>query len=128
MVAGGPDGRGKRRREPESWSVIRRRIFYRDFKRCQACGDELTERNYWCGHVVDRIIGGSDEDGNLVTMCAICEDLKPLHESRAEFDAWVASGVHLDPTARDQAFGDAVRQLLRKFDRDRARKPKRAAR
>lgn len=86
------DRPGMRRTEPEAWVRIRGRIFGRDQGRCHACGTELTWSNYELGHKVDRVAGGSDEDDNLVVMCAACNRMKPVHETPAEFVAWVKAG------------------------------------
>ena len=41
---------------------------------------------------MDRVAGGSDRDDNLVLMCAACNRWKPVHDTRAAYDAWLASG------------------------------------
>jgi hypothetical protein len=73
-----------------SWQRIRRIVFERDGAICQICGAQLKwDVNYECGHIVDRIMGGSDRPSNLLAMCIRCNrDLKPLHGSKAEFFDW----------------------------------------
>lgn len=83
---------GSLRAKPERWSVIRGRIWLRDGNRCLLCGYRIKPEGYECGHIVDRMCGGSDEDDNLAVMCIICNRLKPAHSTREEFDAWMADG------------------------------------
>lgn len=58
---------------------VAQRIRRRDDHTCQQCGD--------AGHEVDHIInvkaGGTDEDSNLVTLCARCHAAKTRTEAAA---------------------------------------------
>jgi 5-methylcytosine-specific restriction protein A len=78
----------------EAWGSIRHRIFARDHGRCDACGWDLspTPEHARCTHVVDRAVGGTDDDDNLVVLCADCAQEKPIHASRAAYDTWRDSG------------------------------------
>jgi 5-methylcytosine-specific restriction endonuclease McrA len=79
----------------ESWSSIRERIIQRDNGICHVCGYDLNAapQYYECGHIVDRVAGGSDLDENLVVMCCLCNRVrKPVHETREEYEAWLRSG------------------------------------
>ena len=61
----------RRRGTLESWSVIRRRIYERDRGVCQICGRQTRiDGDYECGHIIDRYVGGSDRDDNLLWSCA----------------------------------------------------------
>lgn len=89
------DRLGSRRATPAAWTKIRTRIWQRDGNRCHVCGFRIKLSGYECGHIVDRAVGGSDEDENLAVMCVICNGLKPTHSSRDEYDAWMArGGIH----------------------------------
>ena len=81
-----------RRGTDESWDNIRLRILSRDGPRCQVCQEEVSPEHSECGHIVDRVCGGTDLDDNLLVMCNVCNRAKPLHETRDEFDAWVKAG------------------------------------
>jgi hypothetical protein len=59
---------------------------------CQVCGDALEWQEYECGHIIDCCVGGSDRLSNLVCMCIVCNRLKPLTETRAEYMAWARQG------------------------------------
>jgi hypothetical protein len=71
-----------------SWDHTRQLIWDRDGGVCQVCGDALEWQEYECGHIIDRCVGGSDRPLNLVCMCIVCNRLKPLTETRAEYMAW----------------------------------------
>lgn len=74
----------------ESWDKITVRIWERDKGVCQVCLEPLIWEHYNCGHIVDRVFGGSDLDDNLVVMCNLCNQIiKPLHKTRAEYDSWI---------------------------------------
>lgn len=77
----------------EKWASIRRRIYKRDGGVCQVCRNPVVfGKGYECGHIVERFLGGSDLDDNLVAMCWTCNHTKPPHDTRAEYEAWVAAG------------------------------------
>lgn len=75
------------------WKAIRKQVFQRDGGVCHVCGRDVSWDGYECGHIVDRVCGGTDRPSNLVTMCIICNRLKPMHESRAEYLAWIEGGA-----------------------------------
>ncbi len=76
---------------PRSWPSIRRLIWRRDNGTCQVCNREVSDY-FECGHIVDRVAGGSDLPSNLVTMCYLCNRLKPIHETREQYVAWLEAG------------------------------------
>lgn len=76
-----------------TWEATRALVFERDGGRCHVCGEVIPWHHYECGHIIDRVAGGSDRLSNLVTMCALCNRLKPVHESRAEYIAWLEAGA-----------------------------------
>jgi 5-methylcytosine-specific restriction endonuclease McrA len=75
-----------------SWDQTRQLIWERDGGVCQVCGDAIEWREYECGHIIDRCVGGSDRLSNLVCMCIVCNRLKPLTKTRAEYLAWARQG------------------------------------
>lgn len=78
----------------ESWRSIRKRIWLRDRGICQVCESDMNghPEYYECGHIIDQAAGGKDHDDNLVVMCISCNRRKPLHETREEYDHWIADG------------------------------------
>lgn len=76
----------------QSWYSIRQDVYTRDNGICHVCGDVTPRRHYECGHIIDRVCGGSDRPSNLVTMCIACNRHKPCHTSRAEYIAWLDAG------------------------------------
>ena len=94
----------EQRKTDESWGRIRLRIWDRDNGVCQVCGERIRFEHYECGHIVDRVCGGSDLDDNLVVMCSSCNRWKPCHETRQEYDAWVAAGGVLSNPGHDDLF------------------------
>jgi hypothetical protein len=79
----------RQKKTTESWYRIRKRIYNKYNGICQVCHTWIPIREYECGHIVDRVCGGSDLDENLLCMCVLCNRLKPLHESLADFFNWV---------------------------------------
>jgi hypothetical protein len=75
------------------WRATRRQVYERDRGICHVCGRDVAWDAYECGHIIDRVCGGTDRPSNLVTMHALCNQLKPLHETRAEYLAWVEGGA-----------------------------------
>jgi hypothetical protein len=73
----------------EPWRAIRRRIHERDGGHCGVCGLMVGPGEYDCGHIIDRMCGGSDRDDNLVTMCGHCNQAKPPHETLDEYRQWI---------------------------------------
>lgn len=75
-----------------NWKATRRKVFDRDQGVCHVCGSQVAWDNYECGHIIDRVCGGSDRLSNLVTMCVLCNRLKPMHRTRAEYLDWIEDG------------------------------------
>lgn len=74
------------------WSHLRALVYERDHGVCQVCGDAVDLDSYECGHIIDRVVGGSDRLPNLVCMCITCNRLKPLTETREQYIAWASQG------------------------------------
>lgn len=77
------------------WSKLRDQVYMRDGGRCMVCGSWMIgdDKRYWeCGHIIDRCVGGPDHLNNLVVMCILCNRLKPLTETRAEYLEWAKKG------------------------------------
>jgi HNH endonuclease len=74
------------------WSHLRALVYERDHGVCQVCGDAINADSYECGHIIDRVVGGSDRLSNLVCMCITCNRLKPLTETREQYIAWASQG------------------------------------
>ncbi len=75
-----------------SWEKKRAMVWKRDGGICQVCQRKLEPAEYECGHIVDRVCGGLDEIENLVVMCWRCNHLKDPHETREQYNAWIAGG------------------------------------
>ncbi len=54
----------------------RLRIFQRDQFRCVYCGNVFPDADLTLDHVEPRVKGGDHSDGNLVTCCQACNELK----------------------------------------------------
>ena len=68
---------------------IRRLVWDRDKGICHICLSFVPfGPDYHCGHIVDRVLGGSAEPENLTVMCARCNLTKPEHATREEYEAW----------------------------------------
>lgn len=78
--------------DSRSWPTLRKVVFDRDQAQCHVCGRIIDWSNYECGHIIDRVCGGADCLSNLVTMCSGCNRMKPCHETRSEYIAWLAAG------------------------------------
>jgi hypothetical protein len=75
--------------EGYSWREVRKIVFKRDKGKCNICRQQLTWENWHAGHIVDRVMGGSDHPDNIVVMCEICNVyFKPLYESREDYEKW----------------------------------------
>jgi 5-methylcytosine-specific restriction endonuclease McrA len=74
------------------WLHLRALVYERDRGVCQVCGDAVALDSYECGHIIDRVVGGSDRLSNLVCMCVSCNRLKPLTETREQYIAWASQG------------------------------------
>lgn len=96
----------------------RSRIFRRDCNRCVYCSVEFDERELTLDHVQPRVKGGDHSDGNLVTCCTKCNELKAGEaawsylarnpDQRANF---LALAVHVWPRIRR-----AIEEAARKHD------------
>lgn len=78
---------------PDTWPKIRAAVYERDHGQCHVCCAFIPYEAYECGHIVDRVAGGSDHPANLVTMCVVCNRLKPVHDTRHDYEQWVFSGA-----------------------------------
>lgn len=83
-----------RRATSEDWSSIRRRIWIRDGGVCHVCTFGVVWE-YDCGHIIDRAVGGTDRDSNLVVMHGGCNQLKPPHRTREQYEAWLVDVVRV---------------------------------
>ena len=61
--------RPRLRLDPHSYKALCRRVLERDSWRCQVCG---SSQNLQVHHKQLRSQQGSDEDSNLITLCARC--------------------------------------------------------
>ena len=60
-----------------AWETGRReKIFRRDRFTCVYCSGVFDERDLSLDHVEPRVKGGDHSDGNLVTACKTCNELK----------------------------------------------------
>jgi hypothetical protein len=60
-----------------AWEAGRRqKIFRRDQYTCVYCSQVCEERDLSLDHVEPRVKGGDHSDGNLVTACRACNELK----------------------------------------------------
>lgn len=66
---------------PPGWSRIRRRILRRDHWTCTVigCGQPATDVD----HIVSAHLGGSDDDGNLASLCRDHHRQKTSREANA---------------------------------------------
>lgn len=89
------------RRTRLSWRSLRRAVFERDGGICQACLCRVGK--VWdAGHLVDRIVGGSDTLTNLYLSCVHCNrTVKPIHRTLAEARAWLAEQQQRARTGRE---------------------------
>jgi 5-methylcytosine-specific restriction endonuclease McrA len=63
-----------------TWEHGRReRIFRRDEFRCVYCSTVFNREELTLDHVEPRVKGGDHSDGNLVTCCKACNELKAGH-------------------------------------------------
>ena len=74
------------------WRKLRKAVWARDKGVCGVCGGMCYSDAWHLGHIVDHMVGGADSLENLLVMHDMCNQFKPVHESRAEFDAWVKAG------------------------------------
>lgn len=76
------------------------RIFARDNFRCVYCDYDGSTFERWrylaVDHFIPRALGGTDEDGNLVTACMDCNFMKgkvrfaSIADARIEIAKWIA--------------------------------------
>lgn len=59
---------------------------------CDVCKRTVSTGFMHSGHIVDRFMGGSDDPDNLVPMCAYCNQHKPGHATKEEYEAWRDAG------------------------------------
>jgi 5-methylcytosine-specific restriction endonuclease McrA len=71
--------RPRLRLDPDSYKRLCRQVLTRDNWRCQVCG---SKNNLQVHHQQLRSQQGSDEDSNLITLCAGCQ--AQLHGSHTE--------------------------------------------
>ena len=69
--------RPRLRLDPDSYRELCRQVLARDNWTCQVCG---SRNNLQVHHKQLRSQQGSDEDSNLITLCAGCHEIQ--HESR----------------------------------------------
>jgi len=62
-----------------AWRKIRERVLTRDRRTCTSCGQPATQVD----HVTPKHKGGSDDAGNLVSLCRDCHDKKTGREGQA---------------------------------------------
>ncbi|MFN8468246.1 MAG: HNH endonuclease [Caldilineaceae bacterium] len=95
-----------------SWHKIRELVWQRDQGICQVCGVRLHKDLYDCGHIIDRIVGGSDRPANLVAMCVLCNQGKPITKTRGEYLEWAKAGGPIwevmDELAQYPGFSDLL--------------------
>jgi predicted HNH restriction endonuclease len=64
------------RLDPERYDQLRKQVLQRDGWRCEVCG---SRQNLQVRHKQLRSQQGSDDDLNLITVCAVCHE--GLHRS-----------------------------------------------
>jgi 5-methylcytosine-specific restriction endonuclease McrA len=61
----------KKLRKADRWSIIRLSVLARDRYTCQDCALVIRRRAH-VHHIIKRVLGGSDDQTNLVTLCGTC--------------------------------------------------------
>ena len=69
--------RPRLRLDPELYEQLRKQVLRRDGWQCQVCG---SRQNLQVHHKQLRSQQGSDDDSNLITLCAGCHEV--LHRRR----------------------------------------------
>ena len=64
------------------WRARRTRILLRDAMRCGECRRAVSGRQAHVDHLIPLEEGGTDDDGNLRTMCERCHGRKTRAEQR----------------------------------------------
>jgi 5-methylcytosine-specific restriction endonuclease McrA len=76
--------RARRRHRRGVKPGVRARVLERDNFTCRRCGDSSARcARLTADHIVPRALGGSDDESNLQTLCADCNEGKkarPPHE------------------------------------------------
>jgi 5-methylcytosine-specific restriction protein A len=62
-----------------AWRKVRERILVRDQHTCTSCGQPASQVD----HLVPKHKGGTDDEGNLVSLCRRCHDRKTGREGQA---------------------------------------------
>jgi 5-methylcytosine-specific restriction endonuclease McrA len=77
---------------PLGWAALRRAIYKRDRGICQVCLTRVG-RQWDCGHLVERYLGGPDSLENCYLSCVHCNrgGDKPVHTTLPEALAWLAA-------------------------------------
>lgn len=75
---------------PSVDGVVRRIIFKRDDYKCVKCGHH---KGLQAHHIYPVYMGGSDVEGNLITLCGVCHQLAP--DDPSQFFKWAIR--HLPP-------------------------------
>jgi 5-methylcytosine-specific restriction endonuclease McrA len=85
----------------------RDRVFARDDYRCVYCGRQFDAAELSVDHVEPRVRGGDQSNGNLVTACRACNNLKGhrrvsefLRENPEAHRNFLSYAVHLWPRLR----------------------------
>jgi len=69
------------RKMNSNWYALRWTILNRDKFTCQYCGRQAPDVILHVDHKIAKIVGGSDDESNLITACAACnigKNLEPL--------------------------------------------------
>ena len=72
-----------------SLPTLRKLVWERDEGVCQVCLKEIPYSDYQCGHMVDWALGGSNRLTNLVAMCGVCNQTKPMTSTKEAYWRWV---------------------------------------
>jgi len=97
-------------------SSRRRRIFERDRFKCVYCDAVFEDADLSLDHVQPRVKGGDHSDGNLVTCCKVCNELKG---GRA---AWAFLATDADRRANFLKNATAVWPRIKRAVEEEARK------
>jgi 5-methylcytosine-specific restriction endonuclease McrA len=57
-------------------TALKKKVLKRDGFLCFYCGDKLDDRDATIDHKIPKIMGGTDEETNLVCCCGQCNSLK----------------------------------------------------
>jgi hypothetical protein len=104
--------------KPLGWNKLRELVWERDGHTCRVCGLDMRNIKAWydCGHIIDRLRGGPDELDNLVTMCVYCNQNKPLHDTREDYEQWLRAGYwRTEVISELKAFLNENKKLMKEF-------------